>query len=102
MCRAKIWQAWNTAFRLIVMHAVPVGVGGVEESAAGVDARAVDQDVGPAGLRERGGQQLFDRLAAGDVDRRVAGLAAALSEFGHAGLASVLRSDRPRGLVRRH
>ena len=33
--------------------AVPVGVGGVEERAAGVHAGAVDQDVDPAGLLER-------------------------------------------------
>ena len=57
---------------------------------AGVHAGAVDEDVDPAGLLQRGGQQVLDRLARGDVDRAEAGLAAELFEGFDAGLAAFL------------
>jgi len=71
-------------------HAVPIGVRCVQKRAAGVYARTVDQDVGPAGLLQGLGQQVFDRIAQRDVDRAIAGPPADAFERLDAGLAAFL------------
>ena len=97
MCRPKIWQAWNTASQVDRQDAVPIGVGGVEERAAGVHARAVDEDVDPAGLLRRDSASRFS------IDSRevtltsaVAGLAAELFKCLPRGPCSLPRSGRRR------
>ncbi len=57
--------------------AVPVGVGRVEEGIGHVHAGAVDEDIGPAGLLERCGQQVLDRRPLGDINRAPTGAVAA-------------------------
>ena len=69
-------------------HAVPVGIRGIEERGAGIDPGTVDQDVGAAGLLEGRGQQVFDGLPRGDVDRGETGLTAQVSQMVDAGLAA--------------
>ena len=88
MCRAKTWHAWNTALRLIVrMRSQSASVASRNELPAFTPAELTRMSARPVCLR-RFGQQVFDRLARGDVDRAEAGLAAELFERLHAGLAA--------------